>query len=277
MGTLANVPLVSPEQVNLLKVYEVDLAAPTRLDVPRAVMESAFERFAGQAGVPTTREAKDALLRKPAPQQLEMLFRVRARDLYSRVRVIDPPEAVRAFRTDVSRGWLINACATSACHGGEAAGRFVLSARRASGDASLLTNMYILERFRTASGQSLIDLENPERSPLLHLGLPRESSLFRHPVVNTASPTPPPVDAPSPGHTRNDAWRPIFKSAEDPRFVATVAWIKQLYRPRPDPAITYTPLRPFEPPVSPPAPPPVGPAQQGADPSKPAQLAPPGR
>lgn len=228
----AAVPPLTPEQIALIKVYEVDLKRPPRMDVPRAAMEAAMDANLGNPLVPATREGRDAILAKPFVEQLDLLFRLRARDQYGKVRVLDQPRSVQLFRDDVQRTWLSGSCATTACHGGSEAGRLVLSARRPNSDASVYTNLYIMERFRLADGSPLIDLEQPERSPLIQMGLPRDQSKRRHPVVAAAA-------------GGRDRWHPAFRGLDDARIRAAKDWIAAMQRPRPDLPFAYTPLKPF--------------------------------
>jgi hypothetical protein len=230
-------PYLGPDDINLMKVYEIDLAKPPRLEVPREVIDALLEKHSGHPVLPVSQEGRDAIHRMPAREQLSLLFRVRARELYPKVKVIDQPESMRLFRDSVQRTWLIPSCATNACHGGTDAGRLILSNRRPGMDAPMYTNFYILQNFKLADTTPLIDFANPEKSPLIQMGMPREDVQHRHPpVVRTI-----------PGGGSRDEWRPIFRSADDKRIAETVAWIKALYRPRPDYGITYTPARPFEP------------------------------
>lgn len=247
----APVPLLSPYDANLIKVFEVNLARPPRLDVPRQTIDALLEQHAGNPLLPDTREGRDALYREHPARLLELLFRLRARELYGSVRVIDQPEAVRRFRDDVQRAWMINACATTACHGGAEAGRFVLATRRPGAEPAVLTNLLILDRYRLADGTPLINYDQPQRSPLIHLGLPRELSAHPHPLATR-------------GPAGQDAWRPLFRDLSDPRVQATVDWIRSMYRPRPAYPVEYTPLHPFDAPqpgaapgpaAAPPAPP----------------------
>lgn len=225
-------PYLSPDDVNLIKVYEVDLAKPPRLEIPRETITALLDRFAGHPAIPSGREGRDAVYRQSPREQLDLLFRVRARDLYPQVRVIDQPESMRVFRDEVQRNWLVNSCATSSCHGGADAGRLILASKRPNSDPAVYTNFYILSQFRTADGSPLVDFETPEKSPLLQMGLAREDALYKHPVVLRA------------GEPR-DAWKPTFRTREDRRYQQAIAFIKSLYRPRPDYGIKYTPARPF--------------------------------
>lgn len=236
----AAVPLLTPEQINLMKVFEVDLTKPPTLTIPREVMTRAFEAFATNPLVPPTKEARDALLRAPVTEQLDLLFRLRARELYPQVKVQGQPETMRSFAEDVHRPLILNACATSACHGGEEAGRLTFATRKGSSEAALYTNFYILDRYKTDAGQPLLNWDDPERSLLLQMALPREQALARHPAVIRG-----------PGNL--DQWKPSIRGASDRRYQQVVAWMRSMYRPRPDYGIDYQPVRPLEPVKAPPA------------------------
>ena len=78
--------------------------------------------------------------------------------------------------------------------------------------------------------QSLIDWDDPARSPLLQMALNRSDSLTPHPDVGSG-----------PG---SRGWRPVFRSTEDRRFQLAVEWIRSMYRPRPEYPIDYQPPLP---------------------------------
>lgn len=235
---VARVPTLTPEQINLIKVYEVDLAASPLVSIPRDVLTRALDAKAGHPLAPATREARDAVFRSSPVQQLELLFKLRAREFYSQVRVQGSPPAMRRFADDVQRPYLLGGCATSECHGGLEAGRLVFASARPSSDATVYTNFYILEQFRTTDGRALINWQDPEQSLFLQMGLPREFSTAKHPPVPR-------------GPSGSDAWRATFRSATDPRFKNVVGWIRAMYQPRPDYGLTYEPIRPFTAPREP--------------------------
>lgn len=268
----SDVPVLSAAQVGLMRVYEVDLAEKPRLVIPREAIDALIEKHAGHPLIPVTKEGRDALYRKDPAHLLDLIFRLQARDLYSQVQVLDLPGSVRKYRDGVQATWLLNSCATAACHGGTDAGRFVLATRRPNADPTVFTNLLILQRFKMADGRALIDWEHPERSPLLHMGLPRNDSIHPHP--------PAPM-----GSSGRDGWKSIFRSTDDRLFERGVEWIRSMYRPRPEYPIDYEPIKPFSPPPAqtPPSPnvppaeslpaatPPPGttppPVPAGADPS----------
>ncbi|MFG0283948.1 MAG: hypothetical protein ACF8R7_05955 [Phycisphaerales bacterium JB039] len=226
-------PLLTPAQVNLLKVYEVDLSNPPRMLVDAETVQRLISAFSDDPRIPQTAEGREALASRSEAEILALMFQLQARDFYGQVQILDLPEAFKRFRTDVHGQWLLNRCASPRCHGGVDAGRFRLARpeRRPNRDEVLLTNFLILERFRTSDGKALIDYDQPERSPLLHLAIQRENSLYPHPEV------------PGPAG-RGDLWRPQFRTERDPGALRTLEWIRSMYMPRPDYPVDYTPPEP---------------------------------
>lgn len=233
-----NFPLLSDRDVALLKVYEIDLNNPGRLIVPREAIDSLFDKYGSNPAVPQTREGRDALYKAEPAAILDIMFRAQARDLYSLIKVADLPQSLKRFRDDVNRTWLANSCATTACHGGEEAGRLRLTDERPSTDQAALTNLVILDRFRikpafrpakadpaAPSTVPLIDYSKPAESPLLTFGLPPSDSSNPHPGAGAGL----------------KGWRPTFLNREDPKFIATVKWIESMVQPRPTYPITYAP------------------------------------
>ncbi|MCC5785978.1 MAG: hypothetical protein JJU33_04675 [Phycisphaerales bacterium] len=237
-------PLLSSEQINLLKVYEIDLADPPRIRIKRETVKRLIENYSDARGMPTTPEALQALYRTRPERVLELMFRVQARDLYAEVEVVGDPEAFQRFRRDVHAAWLFRGCATNDCHGGQEAGRLMLRGQHPNRDETVYTNFFIVENFRFEDGEPLIDYEQPEQSRLLQLALPRETSKFPHPRIIELD--------------RERPWRPLLRSPEDPRFRDSVRWINSMYRPRPDYPITYELPKPehdlYTPPDEPPGP-----------------------
>lgn len=233
-----NFPLLSDRDVALLKVYEIDLNNPGRLIVPREAIDSLFDKYGSNPAVPQTREGREALYKAEPAAILDIMFRAQARDLYSLIKVADLPQSLKRFRDDVNRTWLVNSCATTACHGGEEAGRLRLTDERPSTDQAALTNLVILDRFRikpafrpakadpaAPSTVPLIDYSKPAESPLLTFGLPPSDSSNPHPGAGAGL----------------KGWKPTFLNREDPKFIATVKWIESMVQPRPTYPITYAP------------------------------------
>lgn len=221
---IVDFPLLTDEQINLMKVYEINLRNPPRLRIERKTVEELLQRYAGHVLLPTTAEEREAFLRKDPAEILRVMFQLRARELYPEVRVVGNPERMERFRTWVNSGWLVSACATPRCHGGVEAGRLVLYNRARASERSAYTNFLILERFRTETGQPLLDYEEPSRSLLLEMGLSREEAVMAHPDV--------------------EGWRPVFPSRRALNFKRAVEWISGMYQPRPEYPIEYEPPRP---------------------------------
>jgi hypothetical protein len=242
-------PLLTTNEINLIKVFETEFSEEPRVIIPRETIAAMLDKYSDHPLVPITKEGREAIYRKTPLEQLDLMFRIQAREFYSQVQVLDQPKAFSALRDQIGRTWLLQSCATNQCHGGMEAGRLVLHNRRPNSEQTVYTNFLILDRFRLEDGSPLIDWQSPERSPLLQLGLPKDKSRRPHPV------------APH-GETGKDTFKPTFRSMEDERFKAAVTWIKSLHQPRSEYPIEYRPVRPLSPvpkAVSPPA---------GIDPSR---------
>jgi hypothetical protein len=236
-------PLLNAKQINLIRVFEVDLASnpPPRVIVPKDAVKELIETYTASPLIPADRAAREAIVRQDPILTLDLIYRLRARDFYDKVQILDQPESLRRFRDDVHRVLILNSCATSDCHGGTSAGRLVFSTFRANSDPTVYTNFYLLQQYRTASGEPLLNYEHPERSLLLQYALPRDIARARHPVV--------PPNSPDAG--KRDQWRPALQGPGDRRLEAAVDWIKSLYRPRPNYELEYEPFRPLTPPPAP--------------------------
>ncbi len=137
---------------------------------------------------------------------------------------------------NVQAGWLVTGCATNECHGGTEAGRLMLVNRKARSEASTYTNFLIMERFRLDDGTPLLNYDDPAKSPLLQMALPRPDSVHPHPEVPR-------------GIKGNDVWRPLFRNQQERLFERSVDWLKAMYQPRPEYPIEYRPPRPSEAPA----------------------------
>lgn len=206
-------PMLSEEQINLIKVYELDLDDPPRVAVPREAVQRLFEEHADHPLVPKTPEGRRAFARQPDVDILYVLFRAKARDLYPLVRVSGQLQAMEDFRDRINAGWLARRCSTTECHGGLDGGRFLLTNRFRRTERAVYTNFHILNTFVTSDGLPMIDAEEPRLSAVLQMGLPQEDALWPHPEVV--------------------GWRPVFRSEEDERFQRAVTWIEGLFMPRP--------------------------------------------
>lgn len=223
-------PLLTDDQMNLMRVFETDLKDPPRMIIKRSTVDAFLDKYAGtvvegRGMVPVNPEGRKQFLAQSEPTILSWMFDLRAREFYDDVQIMENPRSMRLFRDNVHRTWLMNGCATTRCHGGEEAGRLYLYNKSPASDRSAYTNFFILEKFRTSQGLPLIDYTEPRRSPLLQMGLPRDKATIKHPDVGGAG----------------RRWSPAFSGEDDPRFRAAVSWIRSMYSNRPEYPIEYVP------------------------------------
>lgn len=221
------IPVLNEQQLNLMRVYELDLRDPPRMIVPDDTLRELMARHPDK--FPMDAESRDEYLDLPEHEKLRLLFTHRARDLYNEVTVFEDPAMLKAFRDSVHarNGWLINACASTRCHGGEEAGNFRLVNDKPNSAETAYTNFYIIDHYRLEDGTPLLDLDNPERSALLQLATRPANAIRVHPEV--------PLERPG------ARYRPIFRSSRDRKFQQAVDWINSIYRPRVDYDIGYPP------------------------------------
>jgi len=245
-------PLLTDEQINVIRVYEVDLDSPPKMLIARETIDQFLAQYAGQRPegretIPVNEQGRKIYAARKPVEILTDMFALKARDFYPRVQVMENPESMRRFRDDVNRTWLVNACATTRCHGGEEAGRLMLFDRKAASDAGAYTNFLILERFRMEGEDGrrtvpLINYAEPASSPLLQMRLPRDEAMIKHPEVPASM---------------AGRWRPVFRSTDDERFRRAVEWIRSMYGAkdgkRPEYPVAYEPPQPRTPAAAPPS------------------------
>ena len=222
-----NFPLLTAEDVNLIRVWEINEKNPPLITIPRETMEAVIEKYAGHPRIPDSAADRAAILAWEPAEQLRLLFALQAREFYPEVRVHEDPASIKIFRDQIHKTWLRNACATSRCHGGTEAGRLQLARSTSNTPEVYYTNMYILEHYRTDEGFGLLDFQEPADSLLLQMSLPRRETDTPHPMVR--------------------GWRPVFRSKEDRNYRRAVDWIDALWTPRPDYEIDYDPPSAMEP------------------------------
>lgn len=220
-------PLLSDEQINLMRVYEIDLRNPPRIKVPDDVIQELIQR--NPEAFSPNEDERQAVFDLPEIEKLKLLFSLKSRDLYARVQVLENPSSIKRFKDQVhnGRGWLINACASTRCHGGVDAGSFQLINDRPNTDETVFTNLYIIENTKLSNGLPLIDYNSPERSPLLQMGMIESNALVPHPEIPRGYP--------------GTGYRPIFRNTRDRKYQQAVDWIRSMYQPRPEYGFDYPP------------------------------------
>ncbi len=212
-ATSAKLPTekLSDEQINLIKVYEIDLdpkqgPAP-RVSVPQEVIETLLKDYAREESVPKGRVEQDALRRAPDIKKLEALFAARARPLYSKVTIHSDPTVLLKYRATVEPRYVLNYCGTTDCHGGPKAGKLFLFRDKPESTETSYTNFYILDSFRNDEGY-MIDRQKPDLSLLIQYGMNPENATIRHPDV--------------PG------WKPMLVSDRSPVLKELQSWVREL-------------------------------------------------
>jgi hypothetical protein len=211
---------LSAEDINKLRVWELpaDLAdARPRIVVPRDVIDELFERYPDDPALPKGRDGRNRFRALPGWQQLDTIFRLRARELYPRVQVVLDPEPLQAFRGQLNPAYVVGYFRRH-FGTGQVPGLY-LHRHRPNAAPSAFANFLSLTQ-ATFEGEQFINRATPRRSLLLQWGLPRDQA-----------------DVPAPAVA---GWRPFFTGIDDPRFDEYADWIASLYDPTPDYGIDYT-------------------------------------
>ncbi len=213
--------VLTPEEVNLIKVYEIDFDRPPRVAVDPTKIKELLEAYSSSPLVPSDAPSRAALMQGDPLKVVQLAFALKAREFYTNIKVVTEPSALVAFRTLVHDGWLIPNCATSRCHGGPDAGRlFLFNTNTADPRVRYANLLNVLKG--TVDGEPLISVERPEASLLIQCALPPEEATHPHPTVK--------------------GWRSVLGSkANADRLRASLGWIRSLYQPRPVYPFDYTP------------------------------------
>lgn len=180
-------PLLSRAEVNLIRVYEIDLDDPPRIQIPESLIATMLERYTDSELIPANSADRRAFYAKEPIEIVKTLFALKARDLYGEIEVLGEPESLNLFRQRVHNAWIINNCATSRCHGGPDGGRLFLHNKNFKDAETRMTNLLILTR-TTLDGVPLVDFEKPTDSLLFQYALPKTEARRPHPDVRGWSP-----------------------------------------------------------------------------------------
>ena len=223
--------LLSNADVNLIRVYELDLARPPRMQIPQSLIASMIEKYGDSPLIPARSAERTAFFSKDPAEIVKVLFALKARELYGEVEVLGEPESLNLFHRRVHNAWIINNCATSRCHGGKYAGRLFLHNRNYKDENVRATNLLILLR-TSIDGRPLVDPDQPTDSLVYQYALPRTEARRPHPEVR--------------------GWTPVFNAGRRGLQEDFVRWVRSMRRPTGDYPVEYTPpalLLPEAPPV----------------------------
>ena len=199
-------PLLTDEDIELIKVYEVDLKSdpPPRIVIPRDELRNFLLENQEDNRIPRGKQEQEKWLREDGYKQLQWLFDFKARDYYKHVRVRSQIDSLRDW-SNIHRRYIHGFFQPTFATG--AVPELYLFPRGREADKIEMTNFYILTQV-SVEGKPIIDRNQPDESLLLQWGLPRESAKFPAPDV--------------------DGWEPKFKGPDDERFIEHVNWIKSL-------------------------------------------------
>lgn len=200
-------PLLTEEDIALIKVYEVDLESnpPPRVIIPRDKLRDFLKEFQSDDRIPRGKQAQERWLREDGYVQLDLLFAVKARDYYEHVRVRSQIDSLRTW-SNIHRRYILGYFQPT--FGSGAIEDLFIFPRGRDSDRIEMTNFYILTQTQI-NGIPMIDRNVPEESLLVQWGLPRESAKF-----------PAPDDI--------EGWQPRYKDTDDERFIEHVQWIDSL-------------------------------------------------
>jgi len=221
--TVLPAEILSFEDVNLMRVYEIDFDRPPQVAVDPATIRTMIELYGTSSVIPASELDRRALYRAEPIEIVEVLFTLKARKLYPEVNVITEPYALNLFRRRVHNAWLLNTCATARCHGGVDAGRFFLHRRRHKDERVRYTNLLILQRLEVDPQWPLVNYDEPMMSLIVQYGLPRHLARRPHPDVS--------------------GWKPVFGRGGQRMLRDTVTWIESMMQPRPEYPVEYEPPR----------------------------------
>ncbi|MAJ46595.1 MAG: hypothetical protein CBC35_04765 [Planctomycetes bacterium TMED75] len=210
---------LTAEDVNLIRVYEIDFRRPPQVEVDPKTIRKLIENHAANALIPNQKSRQEQLFGLDDLDQVKLIFDVQARELYPEIQVKGEPHSLNVFRTKVHNAWLIRNCATSGCHGGVNAGNFFLHRYGMNTPKTLYENLLILERTKLEGPHKLIDYENPRMSLLIQYALPQSEARIKHPAV--------------PGFS------PAFPSGGGKTMADTLEFIEAMYQPRPYYPVEY--------------------------------------
>jgi len=215
----------SPQERRLLDADEINIIRQREIVAQEPPLRVRFDRDVRRRFVESQAQGtmRDFANLPPFVQAMTILNRG-APELWPDVKILEDPAALAQFKR-VVQPIVLSACASSSCHGGPNAGRFVLNTS-VQNDPATYTNFYILTQYSVSVDDArykCIDRVRPTSSLLVQYGLPRDVATVKHPEVQ--------------GYTG------VFRGMDDPRVQQIVMWMGRVLKPiEPDYGIDH-PLR----------------------------------
>lgn len=204
--------LLTEEEMNLIKVYELLLDNKPRVMVPRETIDKLLQNYRNDPKMQPYlgRDGEAKLRTMEGWEQVGLMFDLKARELYKDVIVRTEPEVLQNFRVLVHNNYMVRYCGS--CHAeGKAAGFYVITKPSFAVPQVAYTNLMLLRRTPTKNNPLLFP-ERPDQSLLLQYGLPPQDAVVPHPAVD------------QPGMK----WRPFFKGPTDDRFQEMAKWVQSI-------------------------------------------------
>lgn len=202
-------PLLTEEDINLIKVYEVDLETdpPPRVVIAREELRDFVKEFQNDDPDLRGKANQEDFLRSKGHIQLAKIFDHRARDYYKHVSIRSQIKSLREFG-NIHRNYVLEYFQPTFANG-EIPELFLFARTRGLNAQRLqMTNFYILTQ-SSVDGKLLIDRNEPQDSLLVQWALPREEAKF-------------------PAPDGLEKWRPRFRDIKDKRCKALISWIQSL-------------------------------------------------
>ncbi|MGN6369153.1 MAG: tetratricopeptide repeat protein [Phycisphaerae bacterium] len=213
--------LLTPQQISMIRLQEISNNEQTiRGRVPLKTLQAYWNQYVKtQAGADLSTAAYNNFINPlNFGEQVKALKQANQPQFSESVEITSDPADMIPFRNSI-HPWILQNCATSACHGGEKGGKFRLyHPPGAANDAAIYTNFYILSTYAPADGGKLLDRDQPQKSDLLQYALPKVIALRPHPGT---------LDVHKFGDPNNQEFRNIAN------------WIKGLAYPQPQYGIVY--------------------------------------
>ena len=212
--------MLSKSDVNLIKVYELDVDDPPRMQVSDELIRTMLEKYAQSELIPARAADRAGFYSKEPIEIVKTLFSLKARELYPQIEVLGEPESLNLFRTRIHNAWVINNCATSRCHGGPDGGRLFIFNKDFKSDVTRYTNLLVLLRTKIDT-LPLVDFEKPTDSLLFQYALPVTEARRPHPDVK--------------------GWDPVLTSSRKGLQEDFVSWVRSMRVRNGDYPVDYTP------------------------------------
>ena len=215
--------LITEEDVWLIRLWELPsnvVKSKCQVRVPKTHIDRLFQKYSADNRIPLGKKARYKFKGKKGYEQLDLIFKLNARELYRGIVVKEDPKPLFFFRRKFNPSYITHYF-TKFFDKANVPGLELFKKQTSSARESY-TNFLILNQL-DYQGKPFINRDKPELSLILQWGLPRSDAKY-----------------PAPRFHKN--WKPYYKGSTDPRYKDAVKWIKSLYQALPDPSygIKYT-------------------------------------